>query len=60
MTHIASKGIEEVPCKFVKFEGHMGRKIDDFDPISAFPDDCFQGLPFNLNAQGHTGHLQSH
>ena len=38
----------------------MGRKIDDFDPISAFPDDRFQGLPFNFNAQGHTDHLQSH
>ena len=64
MTHIASRGMEEVPCSFsisfVKFEGHMGRKIDDFDPISAFPDDCFQGLPFNFNAQGHTDHLQSH
>ena len=45
MTHIASRGMEEVPCSFsrsfVKFEGHMGRKIDDLDPISAFPDDCF-------------------
>ena len=64
MTRIASRGMEEVPCSFsrsfVQFEGHMGRKIDDFDPISAFPDDCFQGLPFNFNAQGHTGHLQSH
>ena len=40
MTHIASRGMEEVPCSFsrsfVKFEGHMGRKIDDFDPISAY------------------------
>ena len=45
MTHIASRGMEEVSCSFsrsfVKSEGHMGRKIDDLDPILAFPDDCF-------------------
>ena len=43
MTHIASRGMEEVPSSFsmsfVKSEGNMGRKIDDLDPISAFPDD---------------------
>ena len=45
MTHIASRGMEEVPCSFsmsfVKSEGHLGRKFDDLDQISAFPDDCF-------------------
>ena len=52
MTRIASRSMEEVPCNFsrsfVKFEGHMGQKIGDFDPISAFPDDCFQGLPIQF------------
>ena len=37
----------------------MGRKIDDFDPISAFPNDRFQGLPFNFNAQGHTDPVET-
>ena len=42
MMHKAWSGIEEVPYCFsrsyVKFRGHMAKKIVDFDPNWAFPD----------------------
>ena len=42
MTHEAWSNIEEVPYCFsrssIKFEGHTGQKIADFDPNRAFPD----------------------
>ena len=42
MMHKAWSNIEEVPCSFsrliVKFQGHTGQKIVDFDPKWAFPD----------------------
>ena len=42
MMHKAWSNIEEAPCCFsrlsIKFQGHMGQKIADFDPNWAFPD----------------------
>ena len=42
MMHKAKCSIEEVPYCFarssIKFQGHMGQKIIDFDPNWAFPD----------------------
>ena len=42
MMHKAWSNIEEVPYYFlrlsIKFQGHMGQKIADFDPNWAFPD----------------------
>ena len=51
ITHTAWSGTEEVPYCFsklsVKFPGHTGRKIDDFDPKWAFPD-CNTSLNLHM------------
>ena len=38
--HKAKRDIEEMPSCFssIKFQGHRGQKIADFDQIWAFPD----------------------
>ena len=47
MMHKAWNNIGGVPYRFsrssVKFQGHTGQTIDDFDPNWAFPD-CYSNL----------------